>query len=66
MTRLAAPEETAAAILRLARDPELRRAMAAAGQRRVAMFYRKNATIAAYRALYLEGSWQASAGVSSA
>ena len=66
VTRLAAPEETAAAILRLARDPELRRAMAAAGQRRVAMFYRKNATIAAYRALYLEGSWQASAGVSSA
>jgi hypothetical protein len=53
-------------MLRLARDPELRRAMAAAGQRRVAMFYRKNATIAAYRALYLEGSWQASAGVSSA
>jgi len=52
VTRLAAPEETAAAIIRLARDPEERRLMGAAGRRRVATFYRKSATVSAYRALY--------------
>jgi glycosyltransferase involved in cell wall biosynthesis len=66
VTRLAAPEETAAAIARLARNPRLRRRMGAAGLRRVAAFYRKSTTIAAYRALYRAGSWQESAGVSSA
>lgn len=66
VTRLAAPEETAAAIARLAREPELRRQMGAAGQRRVATFYRKTATISTYRALYTEEPWRASAGVSSA
>ncbi len=66
VTRLAAPEETAAAIARLARDPELRRRMGAAGQRRVATFYRKSATVSTYRALYTEGPWPASAGASSA
>ena len=52
VTRLAAPAETAAAIARLARDPALRRVMGTAGQRRVATFYRKHATVSAYRQLY--------------
>ncbi len=66
VTRLAAPEETAAAIARLAQDPELRRRMGAAGQRRVATFYRKSATVSTYRALYTDGPWPALAGASSA
>ena len=52
VTRLAAPEETAAAIARLARDPESRRLMGAAGQQRAATFYRKSDTVSTYRALY--------------
>ena len=66
VTRLAAPEETAAAIVRLARDPELRRVMGAAGQRRVTTFYRKSATVSSYRALDTAGPWPASAGASNA
>ena len=66
VTRLAAPEETAAAIARLARSPELRRLMGAAGRRRVAMFYRKSATVSTYRALYTDNLWPASVGASSA
>lgn len=66
VTRLAAPEETADAILRLARDPELRRAMGEAGQRRVAGFYQESAMVSAYRALYREGAWPVSAGAWSA
>ncbi|HKQ20202.1 MAG TPA: GT4 family glycosyltransferase PelF, partial [Candidatus Eisenbacteria bacterium] len=66
VTRLAAPEETADAIARLARDPELRRLMGTAGRRRVAAFYRESTTVSAYRALYTGGSWRASAGDSSA
>jgi glycosyltransferase involved in cell wall biosynthesis len=66
VTRLAAPEETAAAIVRLAREPELRRRMGAAGRWRVATRYRESATIEQYRALYREEPWPASAGASSA
>ena len=66
VTRIAAPEETAAAIARLARDPGLRRQMGAAGQRRVATFYRESATVSAYRALYRGEPWRESAGASSA
>jgi glycosyltransferase involved in cell wall biosynthesis len=66
VTRLAAPEETAAAIARLVRDPDLCRRLGAAGRRRVAMSYRLSDTIDSYRTMYVGGSWQASAGVSSA
>ena len=66
VTRLAAPEETAAAIVRLAQDPGLRRLMGAAGRRRVATYYRKSATVSTYRTLYSAGAWPASAGASSA
>jgi glycosyltransferase involved in cell wall biosynthesis len=66
VTRLAAPEETAAAIVRLAQDPELRRLMGAAGRRRVATYYRKSATVSTYRVLYRARAWPASAGASSA
>jgi polysaccharide biosynthesis protein PelF len=66
VTRLAAPEETANAIARLARDPDLRLRMGAAGQRRVTLFYRKSTTISKYGALYTGVAWQASAGASSA
>ena len=66
VTRLAAPEQTAAAIARLARDPELRRLMGAAGQRRVATYYRKSATVSSYRTLYTDRPWPASVGASSA
>lgn len=66
VTRLAAPDETAAAIARLARDPELRSQMGAAGQRRVASFYRQSTTVSTYRTLYTGGPWPASAGASSA
>ncbi|HYQ90400.1 MAG TPA: GT4 family glycosyltransferase PelF, partial [Candidatus Binatia bacterium] len=66
VTRLAAPEETASAIIRLARNPEERRLMGAAGRRRVATFYRKSAMVSAYRALYTTGPWPESGGASSA
>ena len=66
VTPLAAPDQTAAAIVRLARDRELRRHMGAAGRKRVATFYRKSATISTYRTLYTAGSWLESAGASSA
>ena len=64
VTRLAAPEETASAIARLARDPSLRRRMGSAGQRRVATYYRESTTVSAYRSLYGGEPWRASAGVS--
>ena len=66
VTRLAAPEETAAAIAGLARDPEKRRLMGAAGRRRVSTFYRKSATVSTYLSLYTSASWPASAGASNA
>lgn len=65
VTRLVAPEETAAAIVRLAKDHVLRRRMGDAGRRRVALFYRQSATVSTYRSLYAGGAWPASAGDSS-
>ena len=66
VTRIAAPEETSAAIARLARDPELRCRMGDAGRRRVRKFYRQSAIVESYRALYAGGPWLESAGASSA
>ena len=66
VTRIAAPGETASAIVRLALDPTLRRLMGAAGRRRVTTYYKQAACVQAYRTLYSGETWQASAGVSSA
>jgi glycosyltransferase involved in cell wall biosynthesis len=66
VTRIAAPEETAAAIVRLAREPALRRVMGETGRRRVAALYQERATVHSYRLLYEKGSWPALAGGSSA
>ncbi|HEY6476146.1 MAG TPA: GT4 family glycosyltransferase PelF [Polyangia bacterium] len=52
VTRVAAPKETAAALVRLARDPRLRRRFGVAGFRRVAAYYQRRDMLAAYRALY--------------
>jgi len=66
VTRLAAPAETAAAIVRLARDPRRRLRMGDAGRRRVAAFYRRDDCFARYGAFYSQGRWPGSAGASSA
>lgn len=52
VTRVAAPEETAAALVRFARDPDLVRRMGEAGKARVRMSYTKAALVEGYRALY--------------
>jgi polysaccharide biosynthesis protein PelF len=52
VTRVAAPKETAAALVRLARDPQLRRRLGAAGFRRVSASYQRRDMLSAYRALY--------------
>ena len=52
VTRVAAPKETAAAIVRLARDVRLRWRMGAAGHERVTAYYQRKDMLARYRALY--------------
>ncbi len=52
VTRVAAPKETAAAIIRLARDVQLRWRMGAAGHQRVTAYYQRGDMLARYRALY--------------
>jgi glycosyltransferase involved in cell wall biosynthesis len=52
VTRVATPAETAAALVRLAKDPKLRRAMGAAGRKRVTTYYQRRDMLASYRALY--------------
>lgn len=52
VTRVAAPKETAAAIVRLAREPTLRARMGAAGRQRVTTYYQRRDMLARYRALY--------------
>jgi len=44
--------ETAAALVRLARDPPLRRRLGTAGRKRVVGFYRRQDMIDSYRGLY--------------
>ncbi len=52
VTRVANPKETAAALVRLARDPALRLRLGAAGFRRVSTYYQRRDMLASYRALY--------------
>jgi glycosyltransferase involved in cell wall biosynthesis len=52
ITRVATPKDAAAALVRLARDPRLRRRMGAAGRKRVAAYYQRRDMLASYRALY--------------
>jgi glycosyltransferase involved in cell wall biosynthesis len=52
VTRVATPKDAAAALVRLARDPRLRRRMGAAGRKRVAAYYQRRDMLASYRALY--------------
>ena len=52
VTRVATPKESAAALVRLARDTGLRRRMGAAGRRRVTAYYQRRDMLEAYRALY--------------
>ncbi len=52
VTRVATPQQTATALVRLARDVRLRRRMGAAGRRRVTAYYQRCDMLAAYRALY--------------
>jgi glycosyltransferase involved in cell wall biosynthesis len=54
VTQVGAPQETAAAIIRLSRDHELRRRMGAAGRARVLASYTKTKMLDAYRDLYRE------------
>jgi glycosyltransferase involved in cell wall biosynthesis len=52
VTRVAAPKETAAALVRLARDARLRWQMGAAGHQRVTTYYQRRDMLARYRSLY--------------
>ena len=52
VTHIATPTETAAALVKLARDPALRRKMGAAGRLRAGSFYRRDHLIDAYRGMY--------------
>ncbi|HVZ90000.1 MAG TPA: GT4 family glycosyltransferase PelF [Polyangia bacterium] len=52
VTRVATPAETAVALVKLAKDPKLRRAMGAAGRKRVTTYYQRRDMLASYRALY--------------
>jgi glycosyltransferase involved in cell wall biosynthesis len=52
LTGVARPEETAAALVRLARDPELGVAMGRSGYARVSGYYQRRNMLASYRYLY--------------
>src|SRR6185369_15006677 len=54
VTRVGTPSETAAALVCLARDPQLRRRLGMAGHQRVLRFYRRNDMLESYRNLYRE------------
>jgi len=59
VTRVAAPKETGAAMVRMARDVRLRWQMGAAGHQRVTAYYQRKDMLSRYRALY-EGLIEAS------
>jgi glycosyltransferase involved in cell wall biosynthesis len=52
VTRVATPQQTATALVRLAKDVRLRRRMGIAGRRRVTAYYQRGDMLAAYRSLY--------------
>ena len=52
ITPVSSPDMTAAALIRLWRDPELRRRMGDIGRERVQRFYRQDDLYSAYRTLY--------------
>lgn len=52
VTRVGNPSDTAEALIRLARDPELRRRMAEAGKKRVRIYYDHDDMIRRYREIY--------------
>jgi polysaccharide biosynthesis protein PelF len=54
VTRVGTPSDTAAALARLARDPQLRRRLGIAGRKRVVGFYRRHEMLESYRGLYRE------------
>ncbi|MCW5802540.1 MAG: GT4 family glycosyltransferase PelF [Deltaproteobacteria bacterium] len=54
VTPVAAPEDTAAAMVQLARDRKLRRRMGATGRARILARYAKHSMIDSYRAMYRE------------
>jgi polysaccharide biosynthesis protein PelF len=54
VTRVATPRETAAALVRLAQDADLRRRMGAAGRQRVTAHYQRRDMLSAYRAIYAD------------
>jgi glycosyltransferase involved in cell wall biosynthesis len=54
VTPVATPEETARAIVALARDPERHAAMASAGAERTFRYYRQEYVYEAYRELYTD------------
>ena len=55
VTRPGRPDQTATALVLLARRPDLAATMGRAGQRRAARFYRRSDMLDSYRALY--GAW---------
>ncbi|MHB8877068.1 MAG: GT4 family glycosyltransferase PelF [Myxococcaceae bacterium] len=52
VTGVGAPEQTAAALVRILSDPELRRKMSAAAAARTEQFYKQSMVIERYRAIY--------------
>jgi glycosyltransferase involved in cell wall biosynthesis len=52
VTHMATPPEPAAALVRLARDPQMRQIMGIAGRARVRDFYRRDRLLDAYREMY--------------
>jgi glycosyltransferase involved in cell wall biosynthesis len=54
VTRVAVPQDTAVALIRLAADPGLRRSLGAVGRQRVTAYYQRSDMLDAYRKLYQE------------